>query len=139
MNCQPATPRLLQGESGRPHEPPVRRGDGGTGVAGLRCVACHTAANFDAVGLPGNAHWHLAPASMAWEGRSLAQICAQIKDPARNGNRPLAKIVDHMKTDPLVAWAWDPGAGRTAAPGTQAAFGALIEAWVSSGAVCPTP
>ena len=139
VNCHPATDRPLQGEAGHPHEPRVRRGPAGHGVVGMRCEACHTAANYDAVGLPGSPHWHLAPASMAWEGLSLRQICEQLKDPARNGGRTLDAVVRHMKTDPLVAWAWAPGVGRTPAPGDQAAFGALVEAWAAAGAACPAP
>jgi hypothetical protein len=139
VNCHPATDRPLQGMEGRPHEPRVRRGIGGHGVAAMRCATCHTAANYDAVGVPGNLRWALAPASMAWEGRSLAQICQQIKDPARNGGRKLDAIVVHMTSDPLVGWAWAPGVGREPAPGTQAAFGALVREWVKAGAACPTP
>jgi hypothetical protein len=103
----------------------------------MRCTACHTAANFDPAGIPGNPHWHLAPASMAWEGLSLKQLCEQLKDKTRNGGRSLDKIVEHMRTDPLVGWAWAPGAGRERAPGTQAEFAALVEAWVKTGAACP--
>jgi len=139
VNCHPATDRPLQGEAGRPHEPRVRRGAGGMGVPAMRCTACHTSANYDAVGVPGNPHWHLAPASMAWEGRSLRQICEQIKDPARNGGRKLSAIVEHMRKDPLVGWAWAPGEGREPAPGSQESFSALIAAWVKSGAACPEP
>ena len=139
VNCHPATDRPLQGMAGQAHEPRVRRGTDGHGVAGLRCAACHTAANFDAVAMPGNPHWALAPASMAWEGRSLAEICAQIKDPARNGGRTIDAIVEHMRKDSLVGWAWAPGVGREPAPGTQAEFSALIESWAKSGAACPTP
>jgi hypothetical protein len=76
---------------------------------------------------------------MAWEGRSLGEICAQLKDPARNGGRKLPAVVEHMSKDALVGWAWTPGAGREAAPGTQAEFGALIAAWVKEGAACPAP
>jgi hypothetical protein len=75
---------------------------------------------------------------MAWQQRSLAEICAQVKDPARNGGHNLNEIVDHMTKDELVGWAWKPGAGRAPAPGTQATFGALVKAWADSGAVCPT-
>jgi hypothetical protein len=65
------------------------------------------------------------------------QICAQIKDPARNGGRSLDDIVHHVGEDHLVGWAWAPGADRQPAPGTQAEEGALLEAWVKTGAVCP--
>jgi hypothetical protein len=105
----------------------------------MRCFACHTSTNFDAVGMPGDPHWALAPDSMAWEGRSLAQICAQLKDPARNGGRKLDAVVEHMRNDTHVGWAWAPGARREPAPGTQATFGALIEGWAKTGALCPEP
>ncbi len=139
VNCHPLGDRPLQAEDGRPHQPWVRRGPDGHGVAGLRCTACHQAANYDAVGMPGHPNWHLAPASMAWQGRSLAEICSQIKDPARNGGHSVAEIVEHMARDPLVGWAWSPGVGREPAPGTQLEFGALIKAWADTGAVCPGP
>jgi hypothetical protein len=137
VNCHPATDRPLQGDDGHVHQPAVHRGTEGLGVAGLHCPACHHQANYDAVGVPGNPNWRLAPASMAWQGRSLGAICAQIKDPARNGGRSLADIVEHMGHDPLVGWAWFPGGGRTPAPGTQQAFGELISAWAAAGATCP--
>ena len=69
--------------------------------------------------------------------KTLAQICEQIKDPARNGGRSLEELVHHIGTDSLVGWAWAPGSGRTPAPGTQQIAGALADAWVKTGAVCP--
>jgi len=42
-----------------------------------------------------------------------------------------------VREDELVGWAWAPGGKRTPAPGTQAEFGALMQAWFDSGAVCP--
>ena len=89
--------------------------------------------------MPGNPIWHLAPREMAWEGKTVGEICAQIKDPARNGNRSLASLVEHIGEDHLVGWAWTPGAGRKPAPGTQQQAGELVEAWVTSGAMCPKP
>jgi hypothetical protein len=139
INCHPATDRPLQGDASRPHQPQVHRGTEGRGVPGMQCTACHTSANYDAVGIPGNPNWHVAPASMAWEGRSLREICEQIKDPTRNGGRKLEAVVEHMRSDLLVGWAWAPGLGRQPAPGTQARFGALLEAWARSGAACPAP
>ena len=47
------------------------------------------------------------------QGRSVAQICEQIKDRARNGGRDMAALVQHMAEDALVGWAWAPGAGHT--------------------------
>lgn len=137
VNCHPAGDRPLQGEDGHPHLPAVVRGTDGHGAIGLHCNTCHQAENFAASGVPGNPKWHLAPLTMAWQGRSLSQICVQIKDPQRNGGRNLRKIADHMAHDDLVGWAWAPGAERVPAPGTQAAFGQLITAWIETGAKCP--
>jgi hypothetical protein len=139
VNCHPKTDRPRQGDAGKPHEPWVRRGPDGHGMPAMRCTTCHTSANLDAVGIPGHPHWGVAPASMAWEDKTLAQICAQLKDPARNGGRKLDQVVEHLRSDSLVGWAWAPGPGREPAPGTQAAFGALVDAWARSGAACPAP
>lgn len=136
-NCHPASDRPRQGDTARLHQPPVFRGADGNGVGSLRCSACHGRTNFDPAGIPGHPEWHLAPALMAWEGKSPSEICAQIKDPARNGGRSLHDLIEHIGSDTLVGWAWAPGGGRTPAPGTQKEAGALVEAWVKSGASCP--
>ena len=109
LNCHPAGDRPRQGDAARLHQPPVFRGADGFGLPAMRCPICHQAANFDAV--PGNPIWHLAPHEMAWEGKTLGEICAQIKDPARNGGRSLASLVEHIGEDHLVGWAWAPGLG----------------------------
>lgn len=139
VNCHPVGDRPLQGEvaNRRLHQPPVARGTDGFGTVSMRCATCHQGANFDAGAMPGHGHWHLAPIEMAWQDKSVAQICAQIKDPARNGGRTLAQIHEHIATDTLVGWAWAPGFGRQPAPGTQAQAGALVEAWIKTGAACP--
>ena len=138
MNCHPATERPTQTDRMRPHQPLVVRGEGGVGAAGgLACGTCHHEANFDPAGVPGNPAWALAPAEMAWQGKTLGQICVQIKDKDRNGGKDMAALIKHMAEDGLVGWAWSPGAGRTPAPGTQKQFGDLIKAWASAGADCP--
>jgi len=137
LNCHPVGDRPAQTDAMRPHNPRVVRGPDGHGVAGLPCASCHHAANFDAARVPGHPDWHLAPVSMGWQGRSLGEICVQIKDPARNGGRDMAALLRHMSEDTLVGWAWAPGLGRTPAPGTQASFGALMRDWADSGAHCP--
>ena len=137
VNCHPAGDRPLQTESGRLHQPPVERGADGFGAVAMRCSTCHQGANFDPAGMPGHEHWHLAPREMAWQGKTVGEICVQIKDPARNGGRTLAQVHEHMATDSLVGWAWAPGFGRTPAPGTQKELGALLDAWIKTGAVCP--
>lgn len=136
-NCHPAGDSPTQGDSARLHEPPVTRGAGGHGTFINACHSCHQAQNNPDVPVPGAPMWHLAPKSMAWQGATLAQVCEQLKDRARNGGRDLEQIVHHSAKDPLVGWGWDPGLGRTPAPGTQERFGALLAAWAEAGAACP--
>ena len=137
VNCHPAGDRPTQGMNGELHQPPVRRGADGFGAVGMRCSTCHPSANFDAAGVPGHPKWHVAPIEMAWQGKTLGQICRQLKDPTRNGGHTIEEIVKHMADDSLVGWGWNPGAGREPVPGTQESFGALIRAWANSGAACP--
>ena len=139
MNCHPAGERPTQTEHMQPHQPLVVRGADGHGAPGMMCATCHHAANYDPAGVPGHPDWHLAPLSMGWQGRSVAQICEQIKDRARNGGRDMAALVQHMAEDALVGWAWAPGVGRAPAPGSQAEFGALVRAWADAGGYCPSP
>jgi hypothetical protein len=138
MNCHPAGDRPSQTDGMRPHQPLVVRGPHGIGeVGGTSCATCHHNANFDAAGVPGHPKWSVAPLEMAWQGKTLGQICVQIKDRTRNGDKDMAALVHHMAEDDLVGWGWHPGAGRTPAPGTQKQFGELIKAWVDAGAACP--
>jgi hypothetical protein len=142
MNCHPADRQPTQGDNLHAHVPFMRAGEGDHGVPGLPCKSCHGAENSPTLAtsirtVPGNARWALAPASMAWQRKSLGEICVQIKDPARNGGHTLEQMHEHMAADPLVGWAWRPGEGRNPAPGTQAEFGALIAAWIDTGAHCP--
>ncbi|MCP4204463.1 MAG: Isoquinoline 1-oxidoreductase subunit [bacterium] len=134
VNCHPSGDSPLQGETGDLHEPPVQRG---LGPVGMRCRTCHGPDNFDPGAVPGASKWLLAPRKMGWEDLSLGEICKQIKDPERNGDRTLREITEHMGEDHLVAWAWTPGAGREPAPGNQEILGELIAKWVKTGAVCP--
>lgn len=138
LNCHPSGERPSQHEAMTPHEPLVVRGLDGLGAEGLRCANCHGEANFDTAHVPGNPQWRLAPESMAWQGKSVAEICEQLKDPARNGGRSAEQLVDHSAHDPLVGWGWAPGEGRAPAPGTQERFGALVAAWLKTGGHCPS-
>lgn len=137
LNCHPDGDTPHQRMAMELHEPPVVRGPQNNGVPGMECTTCHQDRNQAQTRVPGAPKWHLAPIELAWTGKSVAYICHQIKDPARNGGKTLAQIVDHAAHDPLVAWGWAPGADREPAPGTQQAFAALVEAWVTTGAECP--
>jgi hypothetical protein len=144
LNCHPSGRVPTQGDKLVPHAPYINAAESGVGQPGLSCAGCHQSRNVT-VGtqgstfrsIPGHAPWALAPASMAWQNRSVTEICKQLKDPARNGGKSLAQITEHMHKDALVGWAWHPGEGRTPAPGTQDQFGQLIIAWAALGAACP--
>jgi hypothetical protein len=135
MNCHPATNRLLQGNDKHPHWPVATRD--------TPCVTCHTDRNFTLHegasyrSIPGHPRWMAAPIEMAWEGKSVGEICRQIKDPDLNGGRNLSLLHEHLAHDDLVAWGWQPGAGRDPAPGSQALLGELVQAWIDTGALCP--
>jgi hypothetical protein len=143
MNCHPAGAHPHQGADRHEHMPPVWREDAAKGTAGTNCAGCHTEANYTLreeatyQSIPGHPRWTLAPLSMAWEGKSVADICRQLKDKERNGGRDLALLQEHIAKDDLVAWGWSPGAGREPAPGSQEAAGKLVQAWIDSGAQCP--
>ena len=142
LNCHPVDRMPTQGDDLHPHVPPMNAGIEGHGPPGMTCNTCHQSANVltynePLASIPGHAMWGLAPASMAWQGKTTREICLQIKDPSRNGGRALAAIEEHMAKDSLVGWAWHPGPNRTPAPGTQAQFGLLIAAWIETGAACP--
>ena len=136
-NCHPAGDRPHQGDESRLHQPPVARGADGHGLVAMRCSVCHQYGNFDPGRVPGHPEWHLAPREMGWEGKTIAEICTQIKDPARNGGRSPQDLIHHIGDDTLVGWAWAPGFGRKPAPGTQKQAKALVEAWAQTGAACP--
>lgn len=144
LNCHPSDRVPTQGEDRHPHVPFMQADEEGHALPGIECRTCHGLANVSTYAdeiesIPGNARWALAPASMAWQGKTLTEICEQVKDPARNGGFSREKLHEHMALDPLVGWAWNPGPGRAPAPGTQQQFGALIAAWIDSGAHCTSP
>ena len=114
-----------------PHAPPVTRGADGGGVPGNTCGACHLDRNVEILAgqqtsfqsIPGHPRWGLAPIEMAWEGKSMGEICRQIKDPQRNGGRSLALLHEHLAKDDLVGWAWMPGRGARSGTGHPGAAG----------------
>lgn len=126
------------GPQPRVHAFNVQGGVKGEGVAGQPCASCHGERNTTVLhGPPGAPHWHLAPPEMVWFGKSSAEICAQIKDPARNGNRTLEAVTQHIRDDKLVGWGWAPGPGREPAPGSAEETAAAFSAWTAAGAPCP--
>jgi hypothetical protein len=135
LNCHPAGDRPTQENDIHPHKPFVLRD--------VPRVTCHTDRNFTLherasyQSIPGHPRWMMAPIEMAWQGKSIGEICRQLKDRDRNGGRDLALLHEHLAHDDLVAWGWQPGAGREPAPGSQALLGELTQAWIDTGAQCP--
>lgn len=137
LNCHQAT-RPGQTDQSIPHIQQVIRGASGTGSPALQCAACHQDKNSADGRVPGAAHWHMAPVSMAWEGLTRAQICRQMKDPQRNGGRKTPEqVVEHMRTDPLVLWAWAPGGDRSTPTISHAQFLRRLDDWAKAGMPCP--
>jgi hypothetical protein len=137
LNCHPIGDQPLQGDDAKPHRMKIsRRG----ADAGLPCTTCHQNKNAPFLhGPPGVPNWKLPPRDMpmVFQGKSVHDLCEQMKDPARNGHKSLADLKEHMGHDPLVLWGWDPGPGRTKPPLSHEDFAAHVNRWVDAGAPCP--
>jgi cytochrome c5 len=139
-NCHPAGEAPLQGDDSHVHIQNVKRGGDGHGLYGMTCHTCHQDVNLPGANMPpGNPKWSLPPAKMKMviEGETPGQFCNQLKDPAKNGNRTLAQIMEHVSQDDLVGWGWNPGDGRTLPPLNRADFVAAMQQWIDKGAACP--
>jgi cytochrome c5 len=139
-NCHPAGDAPLQGDDSHVHIQNVKRGSAGKGLYGMKCHTCHQDANLPGANMPpGNSKWSLPTADlkMVIQGETPGQFCRQLKDPAKNGNRSLAQIMEHVSKDDLVGWGWNPGDGRTLPPLNRPDFVAAMQQWVDNGAACP--
>jgi hypothetical protein len=142
-NCHPGGDAPLQGDDGRAHAMNVRRGKEGRGNVGEECTTCHGPANppsaYGAHVPPGSEKaWHMPSEDMklVFDGVPSAALCAQIKDPARNGGKDMTALRAHLD-DPLVTWGWSPGFGRTPVPIPRDRFLAAFDTWSRAGAPCP--
>ena len=131
------------GTAPRPHGMNITGGDSRIGAEAVLCSTCHVTSDIP----DPRPHspprvatdWQLAPVEMQWAGRASHKICAQLRDPDRNGGRDAAGLADHAAHDAFVAWGWVPGGGRAPAPFTQADFVADLRAWGAAGQPCPDP
>ncbi len=140
QNCHPAGDSPLQGDDSHVHLQNVKRGKDGLGVYGMRCTTCHQSSNVSGEHMPpGNPKWSLpAPEhKMIIVGRSPGELCRQLKDPKQTGGRSLQQLLEHVSSDDLVGWAWDPGTGRTPPPLSRAEAVAQMKNWIAGGAACP--
>lgn len=146
INCHTATQYPQQGDDRHRHFANVVRGPEGKGVPALKCATCHQESNAS-TGVPGGHNWHLAPLSMAWQDGtdrplSSAAICAAVTDRSRNNNLDGAGLLKHHEEEPLVLWAWQPGARIDGSPRavpalSHADFVAATRRWVNAGTPCP--
>jgi hypothetical protein len=139
LNCHPAGDRPRVGDERELHQMNVQRGPDNEGRIGMRCDTCHRDANQELPRIPGAPSWHLAPRSMAWEGLDDHELAEALKDRARNGDRSLEDMLEHVTQDELVLWGWEPDPGREAVPMPHAEFSDAFQEWVETGAVSPEP
>ncbi|MBI2253662.1 MAG: Isoquinoline 1-oxidoreductase subunit [Proteobacteria bacterium] len=137
LNCHQVN-SPLQGDERRLHVPLVVRGEDNLGVPGMRCTTCHSqTGNNPTSSVPGAPHWSLAPLEMNWQGLSPGDICRQLRDPKKNGNRNAEKLVTHFAEDELVGWGWTPGKGRMPVAMPRAELTEHVKTWLAGGSECP--
>ncbi len=134
LNCHASGDSPTQGDDRHLHVPEVNRQ--------VICTQCHGASNGTTPGSPpGTPVWGMPPFSFA--NKSAAELCRQIKDPARNGGRSLEQLVEHVAVDNNIKWAWNPGLERTTPIGIWNDFAQdnqylrSFRYWVNAGAACP--
>lgn len=149
MNCHSSAAFPRQTDDRYPHVFGVERGADDHGLPIKRCTSCHGARNNPDTGAPGRIDWHQAPLAMSTESspgvpKSGAQMCADVKDRTKNGNRDFAGISGFIEFDQFITWAWDPGIRasgvmRTTPPlATHGEFVKVVKKWLADGAPCPT-
>src|SRR5215469_556779 len=130
----------------RIHAMNIHGGESRIGAELLACSTCHmtsTQANDPAPSPPrAGIPWQLAPVAFIWFGKSGAEICAQLKDPKRNGGRDAVGLVEHLRHDAslsgFIPRGWEPGAGRTTPPGTFEDHVKDVARWGAAGQPCPS-
>lgn len=105
----------------RPHGMNVNAGESRIGAEYVTCATCHAYREDGANDAPHMAPqvsmtWQLPPVEAEWFGRTSDEICAQLRDPERNGGRDYVEIAGHLEHDLILHWAWTPGGEREPAP-----------------------
>jgi hypothetical protein len=137
MNCHPTGDGPLQTHAAKPHNQNVKRALLSLGAS---CSSCHQTRNLAGDHMPpGAPHWTMPSAQMpmVFQGKSLAALCRDVKDPEKNGHRSLDDLLHHVRDDELVKWGWSPGPGRTLPPLPHVDFVKKVADWIAQGAPCP--
>lgn len=124
----------------RPHGMNINAGDSRIGAETILCSACHV----ERTGLNDVPHaaprvaaaWQLAPVEAEWFGKTSDEVCAQLRDPDRNGGRDALDLASHLDHDVILHWAWTPGGGREPAPYSLQAHVDDVLAWGAAGFPC---
>ena len=94
------------------------------GAIGTTCSACHHERELRASPKPpltkafrGHPRWGLAPLSMAWQGKTIGDICRQVKDVNRNGGRDLQAVAGAHRQGRPRGLGLEPGARPRAGAG----------------------
>lgn len=124
----------------RPHGMNIHAGASRIGAETLMCNTCHGQQNSELPhGAPGvAAAWQLAPIEADWFGKSSLEICEQLRDPARNGDRTALDLAKHLDHDLILHWAWHPGGNREPAPFSLQEHVNDILQWGAAGMPCPS-
>jgi hypothetical protein len=129
----------------RVHGMNIHGGESRIGAELIPCSTCHvtsTTANDPAPAPPhAGIDWQLAPVEFLWFGQSGAKICAQLRDPKRNGGRDAKGLIEHLRHDAslsgFIPRAWAPGEGRLTPPGSFEDHVKDIALWGAAGQPCP--
>jgi len=124
----------------RPHGMNINAGESRIGAEYVTCATCHA----QRVGVSDMPHaapqvamaWQLAPVEAEWFGKSSVEVCNQLRDPQRNGDRSFVEIAEHLDHDLILHWAWTPGGGREPAPYSLQEHVNDVLAWGAAGAPC---
>lgn len=127
----------------RPHGMLVNAGESRIGAEYILCSTCHVnveetdRGNSEPHQAPRvAADWQLPPAEFEWFGKSSDEICNQLRDPERNGDRTFLDIASHLDHDVILHWAWEPGGGREPAPYSLQEHVDDVLAWGVAGMPC---
>jgi mono/diheme cytochrome c family protein len=129
----------------RPHGMNIHAGISRIGAESIACSTCHVTSALPNPPAPAPPHagidWQLAPVEFLWVGKTGAEICAQLKDPERNGGRDVAGLIEHLRHDAslsgFIPRAWEPGEGRSTPPGTFEEHVKDVAEWGAAGQPCP--
>lgn len=130
----------LRYPQGAKHGMATHAGESRIGAEGLPCRTCHVtsaAANTVPHAAPHvDVPWQLPPVTLAWQGATASELCRQLRDPERTDGRDIAALAEHVSASAFVAWAFDPGAGRSAPEGSPQTLARDLILWGEAGAPC---